>query len=47
MIEKPSKEDLLHRAWGIIGRYILTPDIFDIEEEHHQVKMVNYKLQML
>ena len=46
MIEKPSKEDA-PSSLGIIGRYILTPDIFDVLRGTPSGKNGNYKLQML
>ena len=46
MVEKPDPEDAPSNL-AIIGRYILTPDIFDIIEETPPGKMGKYRSQML
>ena len=45
MVEKPKKEDAPSNL-AIIGRYILTPDIFNLIRKTHTEKMVRYKLLM-
>ena len=45
MVEKPKPEDAPTNL-AIIGRYILTPDIFDIIRDTRQERMARFKSPM-